>query len=230
MHQIKPIRSYTCVKYRSFRASVWLAQIIEMRRLARLLAVRSRLDKVAERAESRPLSLTSPEMEFDLLWTHHSEIRAAESHTYGKPHKLLDLRGCATEFHALGVQRLGLGPAPLWGSKSRPSQNITNSDNSALPCDAKSSLTLETNPKFFCRDSWTLANIPSEEATNPFPVFDIFTRKFRMELCTPTQVLASPSGCQPKLRTVNVALWHGYTSIWTCFRICGSHCDCGWWC
>ena len=89
-----------------------------MRRLARLLAVGSRrLDKVAERAEGRRLSLTSPKMEFDLLWTHLAEIRAAESHKHEKPHKRLDLRGFATKFHPPGVQRLGLGPAPSVGVK-----------------------------------------------------------------------------------------------------------------
>lgn len=132
MHQIEPIRSvYVVCTVVSVQVFGWL---VEMRRLARLLAVRSRrrrLDKVAERAECRPLSLTSPEMDFDLVWTHLTEIRAAESHKYGKPHKLLDLRGFATRFHSLGVQRLGLGPHHLWGLKSRPSQNITNSNSSA---------------------------------------------------------------------------------------------------
>lgn len=56
-------------------------------------------------------------MEFDLLWTHITEIRAAESHKYEKLHKLLDLRGFATKFHSLGAQRLGLGPAPCVGVK-----------------------------------------------------------------------------------------------------------------
>lgn len=56
-------------------------------------------------------------MEFDLLSPHLSEIRAAESHKYGKPHKPLDLRGFATKFHSLRVQGLGLGLALSVGVK-----------------------------------------------------------------------------------------------------------------